>query len=78
MLDHPGRNRRQLFDLMARRLTRAEKLRCSEDVAAFAALRPVLDDFVYRAQRQQLATMAIMPPLGTPRTPRAILSSLRP
>jgi len=37
---------------MAHRLTHAEQLRCGEDVAAFAALRPVLDDFVYRAQRQ--------------------------
>jgi hypothetical protein len=63
---------------MAHRLARAEQLRCSEDVAAVAALRPVLDDYVYRAQRQQLATMAIMPRLGTPRTPRAILASLWP
>ncbi len=76
MLDHPRSDDRQLFDLMAHRLTDAEHLRGSEDVAALAALRPMLDDLVHCAQRQQLAATAIVPRLGTPRTPRAILSSL--
>lgn len=71
MLDHPSRDNRQLFYLMAHQLTHAEQLRRHENVAALAALRPVLDDLIHRAQRQQLAAMAIMPQLGTPRSPRA-------
>jgi hypothetical protein len=43
MLDHPGRDDRQLFDLMAHRLTHAEQLARREDMAAPAALGPMLD-----------------------------------
>jgi hypothetical protein len=63
---------------MAHRLTHPEQLIRSEDMTASAALRPVLDDFVYRACRQQLAAVTFVPRLGTPRSPRAILSSLWP
>jgi hypothetical protein len=78
MLNHPRRDDRQLFDLMAHRLTHAEQLTRSENVAALTALGPVLENLIHREYRQQLAAVAIMPRLGTPRSPRAILPSHRP
>ena len=72
MLDHPGRDHRQPFDLMAHRLTHAEQLARRENTAALAALRPVLDDLIHRTQRQQLAAVTLMPRLGALRTSGAI------
>jgi len=63
---------------MAHRLTHTEQIHRREDVAALTALRPVLDDLIYRRYREQLAAVALMPRLGAPCSPRAILSSLWP
>src|SRR5665811_1671320 len=63
---------------MAHRLTHAEQLTRSEHVAALATLRPVLDELIHRACRQQLAAVALMPRLSALRTPRAILSPRKP
>jgi hypothetical protein len=78
ILDHPRSDDRQLFDLMARRLTHAEQLAHHENVAAPTALGPVLEDLIHRGYQQQLAAVALTPRLGTPRSPRAILPSHRP
>ena len=68
------RDDRQLFDLMAHRLTHAEQLTHREHVAALTALRPMLDHLIYRACRQQLAAVTLMPRLGALRTPGTIPS----
>lgn len=78
MLDHPGRDHRQLFDLMTHRLTHAEQLTRSEDTATPATLRPILNHLVHRAERQQLPAVTLVPRLRTLRTPRAIPASHRP
>ena len=75
MLDHPDRDRRQLFDLVTRRLTRGLALVDREDVAAGAALGPVLDHLIHRAGGQQIAPAALVAALGTLRAPRAVLAS---
>src|ERR1700683_271786 len=63
---------------MACRLAHAEELAHSEGMAALAALRPVLDDIIHHACRQQLAAVTLVPRLGAPRTLGAILSPHRP
>jgi hypothetical protein len=78
VLDHPGRNHWQLFDLMTHGFAGDEKLTRNEDVAALTALRPVLDHLVHRARREQLATVTLMPRLGTLRTPGTIPAAHSP
>jgi hypothetical protein len=78
MLDHSGRDDRQLFDLMAHRFTHAEQLARREDVAAPAALGPMLNHLIHRACRQQLTAVTLVPRLSTLRTPRTIPAPHRP
>lgn len=61
MLGHDHMNRRQLLDLMARRITVANQLILTEDVPAAALARPVLDDLVHRPRRQQRPALASYP-----------------
>ncbi|MGO8906825.1 MAG: hypothetical protein ACLQMH_14580 [Solirubrobacteraceae bacterium] len=48
MLDQLRGDHRQLFDLVAHRLPHREKLTRGKDVAALAALGPVLDHLIDR------------------------------
>jgi hypothetical protein len=59
----------QLLDLPAHRLTDRDPLLGRESVTTPAALRPILDDAVYRPRRQERATLALMTRLGALRTP---------
>jgi hypothetical protein len=63
---------------MAHRRTHTEQLARRENMAALTALRPVLDELIHRGYRQQLAAVTLVPRLGTPRSPRTILSSHSP
>jgi len=64
MLADDDMHRRQLLDLMARRVAVGHPLGLGEDVPAAAARRPVLDDLVERPRRQQRPALALMPRLG--------------
>ena len=77
MLDHTGRDDRQLFDLMTGRLAHATKLPHGEDVTAVAALRPVLDYLIDRREGQKLPAVTIVPRLRARPAPRRILAPLR-
>ena len=75
VFDHPGRHLRQLFDLVARGRMRRPTLILGEDVAAGAALRPVLDHLIHSARRQQLAPVALVTGLATTFAPAGILAA---
>lgn len=77
MLDHTGRDDRQLFDLIAGRLAHATKLPHGEDVTAIALRWPVLDHLIDRREWQQLPAATLMPRLRARPAPRRILSPLR-
>jgi hypothetical protein len=77
MLDHTGRDDRQLFDLMTRRLAHTTKLPHREDVTTAAPCWPVLDDLIDRREWQQLPAVTLMPRLRTRPAPRRILAPLR-
>jgi hypothetical protein len=77
MLDHMGRDDRQLFDLMAGRLAHTKKLPHGKDVTAVALRRPVLDELIDRREWQQLPAVTLMPRLRARTAPRRIPSPLR-
>ena len=75
VLDHPGAQRRELFDLMARGQAARTSLVFAEDVAASAARGPVLDHLIHGASREQIAPAALVPGLTAGLTPAAVLAS---
>jgi hypothetical protein len=64
MLADPYVDRRQLFDLVARRLTDRDPFALAEDVPAAAALRPVLDDLIDGPRGQQGTPVTLVAILG--------------
>jgi hypothetical protein len=76
MLAHMDRHRRQLLDLVARRLTGRDPVGLAEDVPARTGGRPVLDDVVDRPRRQQRPALALMPGLATRPAARPVLAAL--
>ena len=77
VLGHPDGDRRQLFELVARRLADRDLLARAEDVAAAAAFRPVLDDLIDRPRRQQRTPVALVAILSAAFAPRRILATQR-
>jgi hypothetical protein len=69
MLDHVHRQRRQLFDLVASRLAYRSALALLKDVAAAAALGPVLDHLIHGAGRQQVVAAPFVTGLATTPSP---------
>jgi hypothetical protein len=77
VLDHAGRDHRQLLDLTAHRIIDRDPLLLGECVPAAAAIGPVLDDLIDRPRRQQPAALALMTGLGALSTRRAPLRAWR-
>lgn len=71
VLGHDHMDRRQLLDLMARRLAIGHQLPVGEHVPAAALARPAIDDLVDRPRRQQRPALALVPGL------RALLATGR-
>lgn len=76
VLCHGHRDRRQLFDLMARGLAHRHALIGNEDVAAATALGPVLDHLIDRPRRQQRPAVTLMTVLGALLATRGVLAAL--
>jgi hypothetical protein len=78
---HPGaqrdRHHRQLFDLVARRLTIRAEFSLAEDMAAATPLGPVLDHLIHRAHRQQLTPVSLLAGLRAWLAPGAVLAAPR-
>ena len=72
MLAHHDVDRRQPFDLVARRLADRNPLARAEDVPAVTALRPVLDDLVDCRCGQQRTPVTLMAILSAAFAPRPI------
>src|SRR5450759_1203719 len=77
MLGEDHRSRRQLRDLMARRLPERLALRRAEDMAVAAATGPVVDQLVERLDRRQATTASRMARLGASLAPRRSSSPAR-
>lgn len=75
MLDDPDRDNRELFDLVARRLTQRIPVAVAEDIAAVAARRPVLDELINRPRWQQWTPVTLMTRLPARFSPRRILAA---
>jgi hypothetical protein len=73
MLGHRDRDRWQLLDLVAHRLTDRHVLAFSELVTAVTAIGPMINNPIDRPRRQQRATLALMPRLATLTAPRGVL-----
>ncbi len=78
MLHHDGRYDRQLFDLVALRLARRHALLWRELMSTVTALRPMLDNLVDRARRQQLTAVTLMAILGALLATRSVLAARLP
>jgi hypothetical protein len=77
MLGDPDRDHRQLFDLVARRLTQRDPLRLAKHMPASAARRPMLDELIDRPGWQQRTPMTLMTRLAARFAPRTILATPR-
>ena len=77
MLGHDDRDRRQLGDLMTRRLTSRDPFRLADHAAAAAPVGPMLDDLVDALERLEPAAVAGMTRLPARLSPRRLLLSLR-
>jgi hypothetical protein len=77
VLAHHDLNRRQLLDLMARRLAVADQLLRRENMAAAAPSRPVINDLVDRPGRQQRPPLALMARLTAPPATGGVLAPPR-
>jgi len=73
MLGHSDRDRRQLLDLVAHRITNRHVVILSEHLTAVAVIRPVIDDPIDRPRRQQRPPLALMPWLAALPATRRIL-----
>ena len=77
MLGHDHVDRRQLLDLMARRLAIGHQLSLGEHVAAAARARPVIDELVDSPRRQQRPALALVARLGALLATRRVLAPPR-
>src|SRR5262249_20759498 len=77
VLDHPGGDRGQLLELVARGLADRAALLLGEDGSAAAALGPVLDYLIHRAGGQELAAVALVARLGAAPAARGIVAAGR-
>jgi hypothetical protein len=75
VLGHHHVDRRQLLDLMARRVAVGDPLALGEDVATPARAGPVVDELVHRPRRQQRPARALVAGLGALLAARAILAT---
>jgi hypothetical protein len=77
MLGDQDRDHWELFDLMARRLAHRHPVALAEHVAAVAARRPVINEFIHSPRGKQRPPMTLMPRLPSGLAPRPVLPSPR-
>ena len=77
VLDDAHRDRRQLLELMARRIADRDALGGHEHVPALAPVRPVLDDLVDGPRRQQRPPLALVTGLAALLATRSVLAAPR-
>src|ERR1017187_10467137 len=77
VLEDPDRDRRKLFDLVARRLAHCNPLGLAEGVATLAAPGPVIDQIIHCPRRQQRPPVTLVAGLAARFAPRTILAVLR-
>jgi hypothetical protein len=75
VLSHDHVDRRQLLDLMTRRLAIGDPLRHTEDVPAATLAGPLIDELVHRPRWQQRPALAAMARLRTLLATRGILAA---